>query len=327
MGPFSTVESFDAEGMVVLDLVPRRRTRVPWRGVLLLRSHNHGFWWFVRGSDGRVKKVPAGRKGPRSAAREAWLASVEAETVGAGELTGTCLPPRLETRGDRWLVLAWVFVLGPGTFLWLAYKAVWRLFASLPLWGAEMRGPLIAATWVWFVILAVVIGLPWGVCVRNLLLARRYCGWKIDRSGLHRQPADEPTWMPVPLLAGDGRLDPAIPWQSFTTPDVVKRLLAVLLDRVGATFPPPSPRLDVAARLAFVWPVILFAVISLPPLAMGAPEPVTGSLSLSAAWFFGLGAAGAVLAAAAYLAALPKARRDHRDLLDNAGRLRQRLGW
>lgn len=327
MGTLSKVESFDAEGMVVLDLVPRRRTRVPWRDVLLLRSQNHALWWFVRGPDGKVKKVPAGRKKQWSAAREAWLAAVEAGTVGAGELTGTCLPPMLETRGDRWLALAWVFVLGPGIFLWRAYTAVWQPLSSLQRWWPEMRGPIIAGAWVAFVLLIVVIGLLWGACVHNLLLARRYRRWRIDRSGLQRQSADDPGSTPISLLGADGRLDPAIPWQSFTTPDVVKRLLAVLLDRVGATFPPPSLRLDVAARLAFVWPVILFAVISLPPLAMGAPEPVTGSLSLSAAWFFGLGAAGAVLAAAAYLAALPKARRDYRDLLDNAGRLRQRLGW
>lgn len=327
MGTLSKVESFDAEGIVVLDLVPRRRTRVPWRDVLFLRGQNHGLWWFVRGSDGQVKRVPAGRKKQWSAAREAWLAALQTETVASGELAGACLPPMLETRGDRWLVLAWVFVLGPGFLPWLAYKTVWNPHVSLPLGDPAMWGPFIAFTWLWFASVAIVVGLPWGVCVRNLLFARRYRRWRIDRTGLHRQTANDPMWTPVPLLAVDGRLDPAIPWQSFTTPDVVKRLLAVLLDRAGATLPPPSLRLDVAARLAFVWPVILFAVISLPPLAMGAPEPVTGSLSRSAAWFFGLGAAGAVLAAAAYLAALPKARRDHRDLLDNAGRLRQRLGW
>ena len=37
--------------------------------------------------------------------------------------------------------------------------------------------------------------------------------------------------------------------------------------------------------------------------------------------------AGAVLVAGAHLAALPKARRDHRDLLANAGSLCLRLGW
>lgn len=327
MGSFSKVESFDAEGLVVRDFVPRRWKKVSWDRVLFLRSQDQGRWWFLQESDGRVRRVPAGSKKLWSAAREAWLAAIEAQTAESEVLEGACLPPSLETRWMRWQVLLFAFALGPVIFLWLGYKAVWKPAIAVPLWDSETRLLILACIWVAIVLLVAMFGLVWGLIAHSLLVSHRYRRWRIDRTGLHRQPAGDTTWLPVPLLGSEGRFDPAIPWQSFTTPEVVQRLFVVLLDRMGKAFPPPARRLDVTVRLAFVWPAILLLVVSLPPLAIGAPEPVTGSLLRTSAWLFGLGICGAALVFVEDLLVFPKARREYQELIEKACRLRGRLGW